>query len=141
MKKLITVFVLATLFSFTAAAQTTSNPERQLVEEVIQLYFDGWGTGDSVKVGRAMHPTCHLKFFREGQFTDIDRSGYLGRFKRRERDSNLVTRIVLMDITENIASAKTEIITAKDIFTDYFNLIKTNEGWFIVDKVSVRKPK
>ena len=25
--------------------------------------------------------------------------------------------------------------------SDYFNLIKTNEGWFIVDKIAVRKAK
>jgi aldose sugar dehydrogenase len=71
----------------------------------------------------------------------MDRATYLGRFKPRERDKNLVTRIVLLDITGNIASAKTEIITAKDIYTDYFNLVQTGAGWFIVDKVSTRTAK
>lgn len=134
--------VVAALFIHTAAkSQIDLAAEKELVSQTIQLYFDGWGTGDSIKVGKTMHSTCHLKFFREGKFTDMDRATYLSRFKLRERDKDLITQIVLLDITENIASAKTEIITAKDIFTDYFNLIKTDEGWFIVDKVSVRKPK
>jgi aldose sugar dehydrogenase len=71
----------------------------------------------------------------------MSRFDYLSRFKTRERDKNLVTRIVLIDVTDNIASAKTEIDTGKDVFTDYFNLVKTNEGWFIVDKISSRKSK
>jgi aldose sugar dehydrogenase len=134
--------VVAALFIHTAAkSQVDLAAEKELVSQTIQLYFDGWGTGDTTKVGKAMHRTCHLKVFREGQFIDIDRNTYLSRFKLHERDKDLITQIVLLDITENIASAKAEIITAKDIYTDYFNLIKTDEGWFIVDKVSVRKPK
>ena len=45
-----------------------------------------------------------------------------------------------MDITNNMGSAKVEISTEKDLFTDYFNLMKTNEGWVIADKVSTRTP-
>jgi aldose sugar dehydrogenase len=134
--------VMAALFIHTAAnCQVDLAAEKELVNQTIQLYFDGWATGDTTKVGKAMHSTCHLKFFRDGKFTDMDRNTYLSRFKMRERDKDLITRIVLLDITENIASAKTEIDTGKDVFTDYFNLIKTGEGWFIVDKVSVRKAK
>lgn len=92
-------------------------------------------------MGKAIHGNCHLKSFGNGKFNDVARSAYLSRFKLCERDKDLITRVVLLDITENIASAKTEIITAKDIYTDYFNLIKNHEGWFIVDKVAVRKPK
>jgi hypothetical protein len=113
----------------------------QLIKNTVQLYFDGWATGDTSKIGKAMHGTCHLKFFRDGQFTDMTRAEYLGRFKPRPRPDGLTARIVTLDMTDNIASAKTEIDTGKDVFTDYFNLIKTNEGWFIVDKVSVRRSK
>jgi aldose sugar dehydrogenase len=140
MKKLIAnaIFILAVLF---AKGQSTTATERQQAETTIQLYFDGWATGDTSKIGKAMHSTCHLKFFRDGLFTDMTRAEYLGRFKPRPRPDGLTARIVTLDMTDNIASAKTEIDTGKDVFTDYFNLIKTNEGWFIVDKVSVRRSK
>jgi aldose sugar dehydrogenase len=139
MKKTALILIMGLLFALTAISQPATGKEA--AEATINLYFDGWGTGDSTKVGKAMHATCHLKFYRDGQFTDMDRNTYLSRFKLRERDKNLVTRIVLLDITGNIASAKTEIITARDIYTDYFNLIQTADGWFIVDKVSTRTPK
>lgn len=138
MKKFI--LIILTIFSLHVSAQTITN-NIDSIQTTIGFYFDGWATGDTTKIGKAMHTTSHLKFYRENVFTDMSRNEYLSRFKPKERLATLITRIVSLDITENIASAKTEIVTEKDIFTDYFNLIRTNEGWFIVDKVSVRKAK
>lgn len=114
--------------------------ERQQAEAVIQLYLDGWATGDTNKVGRAMHASCRLKNYNNGKFTEFSRSTYLGLFKPHERPRGLDTRIVSVDITNNMGSAKVEISTAKDLFTDYFNLMKTDEGWYIADKISTRTP-
>jgi aldose sugar dehydrogenase len=118
-----------------------TSTDRQLIENTIQLYFDGWATGDTTKLGKAMHATCHLKNFRDGKFVDIPRQDYLSRFKPRERDKNLTTNIVYVDVTDNkVAGAKVEINTVSLKFTDYFNLMKTTEGWFIVDKISTNAP-
>jgi aldose sugar dehydrogenase len=137
--------VISTFIAITSCvktnAQQNNSSELQQIETVVNWYFDGWGTGDSTKVGKAMHSTCHLKFFRDGKFTDISRADYLSRFKLHARPDSLITRISSIDITENIASVKAEIITATHIFTDYFNMIKTDEGWFIVDKISTNKKR
>ncbi len=119
---------------------TFPQTERQLIENTIQLYFDGWATGDTIKLGKAMHASCNLKNYVNGKFTLYTRSQYLGLFKPRQRPANLVTNIVSMDITNNMGSAKVEIRTERDVFTDYFNLMKTDEGWVIADKVSTRTP-
>jgi Putative lumazine-binding len=125
------------IFSTFSQNQST---ERQLIEKTIGLYFDGWATGDTSKLGKAMHASCHLKNFREGNFTEFTRNQYLNLFKPRKRAKILKTNIVSVDITNNMGSAKVEIATEKDLFTDYFNIMKTNEGWYITDKVSTRKP-
>jgi hypothetical protein len=141
MQKLIILFILIIVSFFNAGAQQNTPSELQAIETTVNLYFDGWGTGDSTKVGKAMHSTCHLKFLREGKFTDIPRADYLSRFKLHARPDSLITRIASIDITDNIASVKAEIITATHIFTDYFNMIKTDERWFIVDKISTNKKR
>ena len=140
MKK--TIFFLGfSLLLFSAFSQSQTPPtERQLIEKTIELYFDGWATGDTTKLGKAMHASCHLKNFRDDKFIKFTRSQYLNLFKPRPKPANLSTRIVSVDITNNMGSAKVEISTEKDLFTDYFNLMKTNEGWYITDKVSTRKP-
>ncbi|MCX6316647.1 MAG: nuclear transport factor 2 family protein [Bacteroidetes bacterium] len=123
------------------AQQTENRSEIQSIESVVNLYFEGWATGDTTKVGKAMHSTCQLKFFSDGKFTTLSRADYLSRFKPHARPDSLVTRIGSMDLTGNIASVKAEIITTTHVFTDYFNMIKTDEQWFIVDKVSTRRTK
>ncbi|HEY5823904.1 MAG TPA: PQQ-dependent sugar dehydrogenase [Cyclobacteriaceae bacterium] len=138
MKNVIVSVLVVTLCS--AAFAQNVPTERELIAHTIQLYFDGWATGDTTKVGKAMHASCHLKNYLNGKFTEFTRSQYLGLFKPHARPANLTTRIVSLDITNNMGSAKVEISTARDLFTDYFNLMKTNEGWFIADKVSTRLP-
>jgi aldose sugar dehydrogenase len=139
--KLILVITAICICSLQAKAQSTTTSNIDSIQTTINFYFDGWGTGDTTKIGKAMHATCHLKFYRDGIFTEMSRNEYLSRFKPKERLASLITRVVSIDITENIAAAKVEILTEKDIFTDYFNLIRTSEGWFIVDKISVRRAK
>jgi len=136
MKYLVLSVIFFVIF-FPSFSQNTPS-ERQLIENVIQLYFDGWATGDTTKLGKAMHASCHLKNYGNGKFTQYSRNEYISLFKPRERPKNLNTRIVTLDITNNMGSAKVEISTEKDLFTDYFNLMKTNEGWMIADKVSTR---
>lgn len=139
MKKcLVSNFLLLLL---AAGLQAQTDDKTQIESVIKDLYFEGWMTGDTAKIGKAMHATCHLKYFRDSSFTDISRADYLSRFKPRAKESGVAGRIVLLDITGNIASAKCELETGKALFTDYFNLIKTNEGWFIVDKVSTRVDK
>ncbi len=138
MKRLI--LLVSLLAGFTPAFSQNDPTERQLIEATIQLYFDGWATGDTNKVGKAMHASCHLKNYSNGKFTEYTRNHYLSLFKLHERPKNLRTSIVALDITNNMGSAKVEISTERDLFTDYFNLMKTTEGWVIADKVSTRTP-
>ncbi len=122
---------------YTSYAQS----DRQQIETVLLNYLDGWATGDTTKLGKAMHYSCQLKNYRDGKFILIPRLDYLSRFRRRERPAGLETHIAYVDITDGlVAGAKVEISTVTDKFTDYFNLIKTTEGWFIVDKIATRKP-
>jgi aldose sugar dehydrogenase len=103
------------------------------------MYFEGWMTGDTTKIGRAMHTTCHLKYFRDGKFSDINRKDYLSLFTPKPKDAGTHREIERIDITQNIASVRALIYTATHKFTDYFNLIKIDGLWYIVDKVSERE--
>lgn len=134
------LLILIILFVIAVSSTAQNLSDRQQAEEVIQTYFDGWATGDTTKIGRAMHRSCHLKNFRDGKFIDFNRTQYLSGFRLRQRPAGLTTRIVSLDITAGIGAAKTEIVTERDTFTDYFNLMKVDQQWFIVDKIATRIP-
>lgn len=92
MKKL--TLLVSLLAGFFSAYSQNAPTERQLIENTIQLYFDGWATGDTTKVGKAMHASCHLKNYRDGKFIDYTRKQYLSLFKPHARPKNLITNIV-----------------------------------------------
>jgi hypothetical protein len=132
------VLIIAIFFCAKSFAQS----DKEQITAAIETYFHGWATSDTAIISKAMHTSCHLKYFRDGKFTDVTKNQYLANFKApKPREASTKTSILSMDITGNIAQAKTEIETDKAIFIDYFNLIKSNEGWLIVDKISTRTDK
>lgn len=115
--------------------------EKELITNTITTYFEGWMTGDTTLLGKAMHPTCQLKNVKDDKVLEYDRSTYLGFFKPRPRRENSGGRIIKIDVTGNIASAKCEIETPERLHTDYFNLMKIADRWYIVDKSATSKLK
>ena len=137
MKNLLSVLILIFAFNLVQAQKE----EKKLIKQTIEMYFDGWLTGDTLKLGKAMHLSCNLKNIKDNQVIIIDRKNYLSRFKIRPKLANAKGRIVEINSTGIIASAKCEIETAERIFTDYFNMMKLNGEWFIVDKISTNIEK
>ncbi len=138
-------FLSAFVFNLTAqvsADQTENKSEdHKAIKAVLQNYFDGWLTGDTTLVGSAMHSTCNLKFVRDGKIMRRDRTNYLSGFKPRPRLPNAEGRILSIDITRTAAEAKIELETEYRLFTDYFNLLKEGDRWYITDKVSTSVAK
>ena len=101
--------------------QKKQSQDEALIRATIGSYFEGWMTGDTSKIGAAMHATCQLKNIKEDKVIIFDRATYLGFFKPRPRRENSSGKIIAIDITETIASAKCEIDTQKD----YTQIIST----------------
>ncbi len=71
----------------------------------------------------------------------VTREQYVGGMRLHARDTTLQTRIVYLDIVGTIAQARTEISIGTRTFVDFFNLLKTSDGWFIVDKAATQVPR
>jgi len=125
----------------TGQHEIVQTDEKALITNTIETYFEGWMTGDTSKLGEAMHPSCQLKNVKEDKVLEFDRSTYLGFFKPRPRRENSGGKIIEIDVTGNIASAKCEIETPDRLYTDYFNLMKIESKWYIVDKSATSKLK
>ncbi len=115
--------------------------DETLIEQTIENYFEGWISNDTTKIGSAMDITCQLKNIRDEKVVIYDRATYLGFFKPGPRKENSAGKIISIDITGPIAAAKVELETPKRLFTDYFNLMKLKDRWYIVDKISTNVAK
>lgn len=131
-------FLLISTSKLTAQDQ---KEDHQAIEGVIQNYFDGWLTGDTTLIGKAMHSTCNLKYVKDGVLVRRSRSEYLGFFSPRPRLEGAEGRILDIDITNTAAEAKIVLETKTKVYTDYFNLLKEGDRWYITDKVSTNRPK
>ena len=137
MKNLILIgLVLIMTLGNQSYAQSTDESDFDQIQATIQDYFDGWMTGDTSLLSRAMHATCNLKFVRDGELVRMNKSQYVGNFKPRPRLVDTEGIITSIDITRTAAAAKVAIITPQRHFTDYFNLLKVEDRWYITDKVS-----
>jgi aldose sugar dehydrogenase len=130
-----------TLLSSPAGGQPRAPTERQLIEQTIQWYFDGWATGDTVLLNRAMHSSAFLKRSVDGKIVLMSKDQYVSGWRPRARDTTLVTRIAALDVVGNTASARTEISIGALTFVDYFNLLRDSERWYIVDKIASPVPR
>ncbi len=134
--------VVATLLLSTPTQGQPGNfTERQQVERTIQMYFDAWAVGDSALFNRALHPSLHLKRSLEGKFVDMTMQAYVGGTRPHPRHGTLATKIAAIDIVGPIASARTEISINDLTFVDFFNLLKIEGEWYIVDKVATSVPR
>ena len=138
MKTRRTLLALVALFFSSINAQSQDKAQ---IEKTLETYFDGWQTGDTLKLGKVLHITCKLKNVKANQVEVTDRKTYLSRFELHAKPENTGGRIINIDITGNTAAAKCVIETPKMLITDYFNLLKENDQWYIVDKIYSRAEK
>jgi len=135
------LFISVSFFCFNVKAQVSdSTNDWALIQKTLNLYIEGQATGDSAMVATSFHDSWQLKYLAEEKFNIVTKSNYIVGYKKHPKSPNWSGRIVFIDITNAAAVAKVEISTSKLLFTDYFNLMKINEGWVIVDKISARTP-
>lgn len=142
MRKVLLFIGLNLLFLSANAQADDATNDWHLVQKTLNLYIDGIGTSDSIKVSQSFHDSWQLKYFEDDKINIIKKTKYMERFDTapHAKSAKWSGRIVFIDITNTVAVAKVEISTTKLLFTDYFNLMKTSNGWFIVDKISTRSP-
>ena len=134
-------FFALTLLMCGQKEATPVQSEEALIRQTIENYFEGWLTGDTTKIGSAMHATCQLKNIKDGDVIEFDRAKYLSFFKPRPRLENAGGKILAIAITDDIASAKCQLETKDRLFTDYFNMMKLGDRWYIVDKIATNRAK
>ncbi|MFB9077498.1 nuclear transport factor 2 family protein [Flavobacterium procerum] len=141
MRKVVLFISFSFVFLNVKAQANDSENDLLLIQKTLNFYIDGQATGDSVMVGKSFHSAWQLKYLADDKLNIVTKSQYLSGFKKPyAKQPNWSGRIISIDITNQIASAKIEISTSKLLFIDYFNLMKTSKGWFIVDKISTRTP-
>ncbi len=114
--------------------------EKKAIEQaIIDHYHEGHAQSDPNLYEGILHPDW--KFFMlndDGHLEIVDRAEYMSWYNPAELDQSLdwETKFFYVDVTGRVASAKISIENQNVRYVDYFNLIRQDGKWWIVNKIS-----
>ena len=114
----------------------TNHPEETAVRIPLELYMRGHAEDNAAHMRAAFLPTARLESVREGPLTSWDVDFYCQRFKQQPAADEATRRRTIdsLDIVGTAAMAKVTLEHGSVTFTDYFVLLKTEQGWKIANK-------
>ncbi len=130
---LLCVSISTTIFS--------QDSDYKLIEKTVSYYLDGGTNNDFETLKKAFHKDATMKFISNGEYKEVNALEFFKKAIKPGPKQNRETRIVYINITGNVASAKLEINYETFSFVDYMNLIKIDGEWKIVSKIYTRKSK
>jgi len=118
---------------------TRLNDEVSIKTAIMDFYHEGHVQFKPELYDEILHDNWKFFFFnREGKLEIVDKDTYKSWYNPEDRDDKLewYTEILNIDITGNNASVKLKIGNQTVEYTDYFNMIKTDGKWWVVNKIS-----
>jgi len=121
----------------------TNHPEEAAVRLPLELYMRGHAEDSAEHMLAAFMPTARLESVREGPLTSWDLDFYCQRFKNTPAADEATRRRTIdsLDIVGTAAMAKVTLHHGAVTFTDYFVLLKTEQGWKIANKAFHAQPQ
>ena len=126
----------------TAAERLTHHPEEAAVRLPLELYMLGHAEDNADHMCAAFLPSARLESVREGPLTSWTLDFYCQRFRNQPAADEAQRRRTIdwLDITGTSAMAKVTLVHGAVTFTDYFVLLKTEQGWKIANKAFHAQP-
>jgi hypothetical protein len=132
MRIFITLGFLLIIYNSKLLSQTR-NDSTAIIETALN-YIEGWYTGDTVRMDKALHPDLikrrfdvsknTLGYVTKAKMMEFTRAGY----GKKTPADKIKNEVKVLDIYGDIASAKA---TSYD-FVDYMQLIQVNGEWKIL---------
>jgi hypothetical protein len=136
MLRSVTLAAAVVLVSGGLTAFSTQTADEREVRAALEHYLAGHATGDGAHFKMVFHPDSKLYFNRDGQFSTRTSADYIAGAsgKPAADEAQRKRRIASVDVTGDAAMAKVELDYPTVFFTDYFNLLKVDGKWLIVNK-------
>ena len=120
--------------TLTAQAQT----DEEAVRTTAMDYIEGTANGEPYRIRRAFHPDAALYGVNgDGTMRRIPIDTYIGYFKPGETNDR-DGKIISIDVVNDAANVKIEILSGPWKFTDYLLLLKLEGEWKIINKSYTR---
>jgi len=135
---------LALLLSLTLlSAQGDSASDAAVRRTIAQHYFQAHATGSGESLRGVFVEEGRMFWSADGQLRNRTSTDYINGFsgKPAPDESQRRRRILLVDVTADVAVAKAELDYPDVRLVDYFMLVRAGGDWKIVSKAFQRFPK
>ena len=142
MKTLMLMAAIAFL-PVTAAAQQRSPEDAAVRKAIADHYFKAHATGSGEPLKGMFVDEGRMMWVQDGQLRSRTSAEYIGGFKGTPPpdEGKRVRKVLMTDVTGDVAIAKVELDYPDTRFVDYFTLAKLGGQWKIIHKTFQRFPK
>lgn len=116
--------------------------EAKIRQAIMDYYHEGHVQCRPELYDEILHDDWQFFFYnQDGEFQIVDKETYKSWYNPAERDENLEwkTEFLNIDICDKNASVKIKIGNQNVEYTDYFNMMRIDNRWWIVNKISTAK--
>lgn len=131
------MFVITCVISHAQADQK----EIAAVAQVVSYYLDGGTLADSVQFSKAFSPQGQMLYMRSDTLRIVSLKDFMAGARNGGQKTERKTRIDAIQIFGNAAQAKLTIEYDTFYYHDMMSLLKTKDGWKIVNKIFYREDK
>lgn len=134
---------LALLLSVLASAQSDTASDAAVRRTIEQHYFAAHATGSGESLRGVFVEDGRMFWSSDGQLRSRTSTDYINGFSGRPAadESQRRRRVLLVDVTGDVAIAKAELVYPDVRLVDYFILVRAGGDWKIVSKAFQRFPK
>jgi hypothetical protein len=125
--------------------ETGYEAEKEAIRKaILDYYHEGHVQHDPELYKQVLHPDWKFFMFDQNrELKIIDRDQYCAWYDPQDVDPEIEweTEFYSIDVTESVGAAKIRLENQKVRYIDYFNMLKLDGKWWIVNKISygVRK--
>ena len=123
--------------------QITTQEEREIEKAIMEYYHEGHALYAPDLYQKVLHPEWKFFLMENNSLKIVDRDEFCNWYAPENLKPELVweTEIYSIDVTGDLASVKLRIENQNVMYIDYLNMMKIDDTWWIVHKISHDTPK
>lgn len=126
--------------SLAQSAQATTTDDISAITKTLNYYIEGGTNRDSATFAKAFMTDGQMIFMRNDTLRIVPFKDFVAGVKPGEKVKR-TCRIASIQVAGNAATARLELVYDEFTFIDFMNLLKTRDGWKIVNKIFYREDK
>ncbi len=134
------IILLSLITMATITEVKAQETDFKLVEKTLNYYLTGLVNSDASTLKKAFHPEATMKWIGKEYIAMNAIEGLTADMKPGEK-LPAKTRVVVMNIAGNAASAQLEIEFSTFTYVDFMHVLKIDGEWKIVSKIYYERQK